>query len=274
VPVLSAPPWAVDYIEAGEGPTVVLLHSSVSGNRQWRSLMEDLSPRRRAVAVNLFGYGATSPWPGERPQTLADQCDLVDPFVLGSDGGVALVGHSFGASVAMKAALRHPGRVRALVLLEPIPFRLLERAGRLEAYAEIRALGDHVRARGAAGDWEGAAERFADYWNGEGYWAGLAPERRARFTAALPPNATEFDAILGDDPLIEDWPRIAAPTLVMWARDTRRPTAEIAALLREGAPEGWTFREVPGGGHMFPLSRPEAVSEAVIAFLDAVEGPS
>jgi pimeloyl-ACP methyl ester carboxylesterase len=273
VPLLSAPPWTIDYVEAGRGPTVILLHSSVSGNRQWRDLMDDLRARYRAVAINLFGYGGTSPWPDGRPQTLADQCELVEPFIARATGGVALVGHSFGAAVAMKAALRRPEEVRSLVLLEPIPFRLLERSGRHEAYAEISALGDDVRRRGAAGDWESASERFGDYWNGEGFWAALPPERRARFAAALPPNALEFDAILGDDPLIDDWPRIAAATLVMWARDTRRPTAEIAALLREGAP-GWTFLEVPDGGHMFPLTRPETVSATVVPFLDAAMAPA
>jgi pimeloyl-ACP methyl ester carboxylesterase len=255
-------------MEAGQGPTVILLHSSVSGNRQWRTLLADLAPRHRAIAINLFGYGGTSPWPEERPQTLADQCELVEPFIRQATGGVALVGHSFGGMVAMKAALRRPEAVRSLVLLEPIPFRLLERSGRHEAYAEIRGLGDHVQRHGRAGRWEVVAERFADYWNGDGSWAAMPPDRRARFTAAVPPNVAEFDAVMADDALLDEWPRIAAATLVMSARDTRRPTAEIAALLRAGAPH-WTFRELPDGGHMFPLTRAEAVSGTVVPFLDA-----
>ena len=54
----------VDFLEAGSsGPAVMLVHSSVSGARQWRRLMEDLKHRFRVRAVNLYGYGKTAPWP-------------------------------------------------------------------------------------------------------------------------------------------------------------------------------------------------------------------
>jgi pimeloyl-ACP methyl ester carboxylesterase len=44
-----------------------------------------------------------------------------------------LVGHSFGAAVAMKAALLLGERVKSLVLIEPNPFNLLKQEGRTEA---------------------------------------------------------------------------------------------------------------------------------------------
>jgi pimeloyl-ACP methyl ester carboxylesterase len=47
----------VDFLEAGSGPTVMLLHSSASGARQWRRLMDDLKSDFCVRAVNLFGYG-------------------------------------------------------------------------------------------------------------------------------------------------------------------------------------------------------------------------
>ena len=55
------PAITVDYLEAGSsGPVVMLVHSSVSGARQWRRLMGDLRDQFRVRAVNLFGYGKTS----------------------------------------------------------------------------------------------------------------------------------------------------------------------------------------------------------------------
>ena len=54
------PPIKVDYLEAGSSdPVVMLVHSSVSGARQWRRLMGDLKDQFRFRAVNLFGYGKT-----------------------------------------------------------------------------------------------------------------------------------------------------------------------------------------------------------------------
>jgi pimeloyl-ACP methyl ester carboxylesterase len=56
----------------------MLVHSSVSGARQWRRLMGDLKDQFRVRAVNLFGYGKTPAWPAETIQSLDDQARLVE----------------------------------------------------------------------------------------------------------------------------------------------------------------------------------------------------
>src|SRR3954463_5391008 len=113
----------VDFLEAGSsGPAVMLVHSSVSGARQWRRLMDDLKDRFRVRAVNLFGYGKTPPWRGDSSQTLRDQARLIEAALPADADEVYLVGHSFGGSVAMKAAALMTGRATRLVLLETNPF--------------------------------------------------------------------------------------------------------------------------------------------------------
>ena len=46
--------YKVDYLEHGEGKTVILLHSTAAGNKQWRKLIDTLSPKFRVVAPNLY----------------------------------------------------------------------------------------------------------------------------------------------------------------------------------------------------------------------------
>ncbi len=77
MPLASHGKLTLDYAEQGSGEPVVLLHSSVSGNRQWRSLADALSDRYRSLAVNLFGYGETTAWPGNTSQSLYAQASLV-----------------------------------------------------------------------------------------------------------------------------------------------------------------------------------------------------
>jgi pimeloyl-ACP methyl ester carboxylesterase len=265
MPVMRTSSWTIDYIEAGSGPCVILLHSSVAGNRQWRSTVEALQSQYHVVAINLFGYGQTTPWSGDREQTLADQGALVQPFIDQAHSDVALVGHSFGGVVVMSVALHRPDKVSRLVLLEPIPFGLLDEARRTAAYAEVLRLRDTVKRCGELGDWQRGAACFADYWNGEGTWAAMSPERQKTFASSMPPNCHEWDAVLGQTAR-QDWCNIHAKTLVAWTRHTKRPVREIVEVLRKRIPH-WQYRELSEGGHMFPLTQAEITNRLISEFL-------
>ncbi len=265
--VNNDPPVQVEFLEAGNrGPVVMLVHSSVSGARQWRRLMDDLKDRFRVRAVNLFGYGKTPPWPNETRQSLDDQARLIEAALPTDADEVYLVGHSFGGSVAMKAAARLQDRVGKLVLLETNPFYLLAQSGSTDAFAEAMAMRNCIKEFGALGQWEIAAERFADYWGGAGSWADMSQERRRAFAQALKPNFFEWDAVTDETTPLAEWARLLPrETLVVSDPNTVLPIREIAALLRGCCPT-WTFQDITGG-HMAPLTRPDVINPVVTAFL-------
>ena len=62
--ILSTENFKIDYTEAGVGQTIILIHSSISNNQQWRFLVNSLRNRFHVLAINQFGYGQTSPWTG------------------------------------------------------------------------------------------------------------------------------------------------------------------------------------------------------------------
>jgi pimeloyl-ACP methyl ester carboxylesterase len=260
----------VDYLEAGSsGPVVMLVHSSVSGARQWRRLMDDLKDRFHVRAVNLFGYGKTPPWSAETKQSLDDQARLVEAALPANADEVYLVGHSFGGSVAMKAAARLAGRVTKLVLLETNPFYLLAQSERIDAFAEAMALRNCIKKFGALDEWAAAAERFADYWGGPGTWRDMPPERRAAFAEALKPNFFEWDAVMNETTPAEEWAAVLPrATLLEYDPGTVLPIREITSILRQCC-AAWTAKELPGAGHMAPVTRPDLINPLVGAFLRA-----
>jgi hypothetical protein len=69
-------------------------------------------------------------------------------------------------------------RVGNLILLEPNPFYLLRQDGRTQAYLESRGLRDHVKCFCSLGDWLKVAERFANYFIGDGSWSAMPEKRR------------------------------------------------------------------------------------------------
>ena len=245
----------------------MLVHSSAAGARQWRRLIDHLKDDHRVRAVNLFGYGKTPSWPTNVPQTLDDQADLVEAALPATDESVYLIGHSFGGSVAMKAAARLGGRVTKLALLETNPFYLLAQAGRNEAFDEAMALRNCIKKFGAMGDWAMAAETFADYWNGQGSWRDMPSERRAIFADVLKPNFNEWDAVLDETTPVEVWCKLLPPSTNQFVDPlTVKPIREISDILRKSCPH-WDYVEVTGGGHMAPLTRPDLINPLVRAYL-------
>lgn len=266
MPVLERGKLRIDYSDAGSGEPVVLVHSSVSGKRQWKRLAQDLQPHFRVMAVNLFGYGETSAWNEKATQTIADQADLVLSLVRDIPDPVRIVGHSFGGSVACKAAAMLGGQASHLFLFEPTLFHLLAQDGRREAYAEATALRDFIKSHGKKDDWGAVAERFVDYWIGDGGWAAMPDDRRFAYMQLLRPNYYEWDCLESDRTTIEEFARIPAKAMIAYAPDARRPSREIAQLFEEKCPN-WSVARIAEGGHMAPLTHPHVVNPLIAGFL-------
>jgi pimeloyl-ACP methyl ester carboxylesterase len=267
MPVLKAGDFNVDYMDIGSGPAVVLIHSSASGYRQWRQLVESLQKRHRVLAVNLFGYGKTSPWPPLRPLTAADQARLVAAVAALPHEPVILVGHSLGGAVALEAAAMLADRVRLVVAFEPILFGHLREHGPAGAYDEIAHIARRYGELAHKGDWNAAGEWFIDYWAGAGTWAAMPNERRQNTMAMLPPVLHEWEMATSGLRPLEGWRAIAAPVHLLHAADTRAPTRAIVQLLAQTYPD-WEVHEVASGGHMAPLARPDLVNPLIAATID------
>lgn len=266
MPILERGKLRIDFSDAGSGDPVVLVHSSVSGNRQWKRLAQDLQSYFRVIAVNLFGYGETSAWNEETTQTIADQANLVLRLVADIPGPVRLVGHSFGGSVAGMAAAMLGARASHLILFEPTLFHLLAQNGHREAYAEARALRDVIKLHGKEDRWDVAAERFVDYWIGEGEWAAMPDERRFAYMKLLRPNFFEWDSVDSDRSTIESFSRIPASAMMAYSPGAPRPCCEIAQLFEEKCPN-WSVVRIAEGGHMAPLTHPDVVNPLFTGFL-------
>jgi uncharacterized protein (TIGR04551 family) len=107
----------VRYREAGSGPAVVLIHGFGASLDNWAGVIPDVAAHHRVIAVDLKGFGWTSRPDGDYGP--AAQAQLVW-HVLDKLGvaDVALVGHSWGTSVALAMAVAHPERTRRLALFD------------------------------------------------------------------------------------------------------------------------------------------------------------
>jgi pimeloyl-ACP methyl ester carboxylesterase len=266
MPILCKGDLSVDYLDDGAGTSVVLLHSSVSGNKQWRRLVEVLRPTYRCVAPNLLGYGLTSPWSAGRKQTLADAAEGALALCETIPGPIRLVGHSWGGAVALAVSNKLGAKVSHLALYEPMLAGLLHGHGRAEAWSEAMEIYAAVQSLGDAQDWDALAEIFTDYFNGDGSWASTPTERQRIVASQLPPNRHEWDAGCQSTTAQESFGGVSARTLILRGSLTPRVTREITDVLCEAFPP-WRLREVEGAGHMGPLTHSAFVNAEIQSFL-------
>ncbi|MBL6458880.1 alpha/beta hydrolase [Belnapia sp. T6] len=246
----------------GAGGALLMAHSGVGSGAQWQRVAAFLDGRR-CVAPDLLGHGRTGA-PAGVAITHDLQADLLAALIERGPAGpdpVDVVGHSYGGAGAVRLALRRPGLVRSLVLIEPLLMSLLGEAGD-PLFAEYEAVARdflrHAEAENAAAAWA----RFMDYRNGPGAWAALGEKARARLVAQTALGAETLRANLANPTTLVDCCRIAVPTTVVLGAETTpadRRTAEVLAATVPGS----RCVAIPGAGHMSPLTHPEEVARII-----------
>jgi pimeloyl-ACP methyl ester carboxylesterase len=246
--------------------TVVLLHSSGASARQWDALADALDARFDVHALDLHGHGRRPGWAGARPLSIHDDAAIALD-ILARTGGGHVIGHSYGAAVAVHVAAAQPWRVRSLALYEPVLFRLLaDHAPELPAAHEAAALGRLICASVAQGRMADAAEHFVDYWSGSGTWARMGPERRHAVARRMPSVAAHFDALNAAALPPAALARLTMPLLCLHGTRSTPVAVAIAALLRMLLPAG-RHEALAGLGHMAPLIDAPIVNTRLLRFL-------
>jgi len=257
---------------ADSAPVVLCLHASASSSRQWTALGQLLEPHARVLAPDLVGYGRGMPFVATQAFGFEKEIDNLLQQ-LGSDwreqdSRLHVVGHSYGAATALEFALRFPDRVASLCLFEPVLFNLLAEDERWSAaVGEIRTVGNQIRAKvGRRFGRSKAARRFIEYWSGKGVWQLLPAERRKRFSRLMPNVAAEFDAIVGSKATLAELGRLDVPVRLIFGAGTRAPARAVAHVLSHCLQRIEAI-EVPGVGHMAPVTNPELINPLIAGHL-------
>jgi non-heme chloroperoxidase len=250
---------SLPFAEAGDasGLPVVLLHGITDSGRSFEGVMRHLPSWTRAIAPTLRGHaGADQPAAGGYAPAdfAADVVALMDALGIGR---AVMVGHSMGATVAMRLAVDHPDRVRGLVLIDGF--------ARFRGNPEIQALWDEVATLADPID-PAFARAFQEATVARPVAAGLI-EMAVGESVQVPARVWRA-ALAGliEDDVARDRHRIAAPTLLIWGeRDAFVPRADQDALMAEirGARRLVVHA---GGGHAVHWEDPARVAGEIAAF--------
>lgn len=237
--------------QQGSGPVALFVHGFPLDSTMWIEQLTALSDIRRCVAVDLRGFGRSSPVTGDplTMEQLAD--DLAAVLDLISAEHADVVGFSMGGYVALAFAERYPQRMRSLALVDT-------RSG--ADSAEGKAGRDAMAVRLVEEGRDAIAEAMQAGLLGPE--ASIKAKARVRSMVEGCPYET-IVAALGGMRDREDRTAIlssvAVPTaVVVGEQDAVTPPAD-SEMMAGQLPEA-TLTVISGSGHMSPIEQPHAVS--------------
>ena len=256
----------VHYVDRGVGQAVVLMHGFGSSLEVWNELVPELARGHRVIAVDLKGFGWTDRPEGDySPSAQAEMVwALLDHLEVRR---AALVGHSWGASVALAMALSAPKRTTRIALYAAWAYE--EQLSYSFRWARIDGVGESlmglydpalIRGQMATAFFDASyvtARRVRDVQTamalpGAGA-AALATMRGMRFTA----QQARYSSL-------------RLPSLVLWGQQDRISTTAFGQRL--AADLGATLIMFPRCGHFPMLEAEEASSLALACFLRSDSG--
>jgi pimeloyl-ACP methyl ester carboxylesterase len=264
------------YVEAGEGPLIVLLHGFPEFWFAWRLQIKPLAEAGfRVVAPDMRGYNLSS-----RPAGVAAyNADRLASDVRGliqERGAEAalLVGHDWGGTVAWATAMSHPEVVDRLAILNvPHPRRLQqglrtprqlrrswyffffqlpglpERVVRARRWRSFRNSLRDARAPYTPED----IDRYVEAWSQPGAATAMINYYRAAVRQSPKRAAAQLRPI-------------SAPTLVIWGQRDRYLGLELAEPDRDDVPNLDRVERVPEASHWVHHDAPERVTQLLIDF--------
>ena len=264
----------------GDGPPVMALHGLASSAHWYDLVAPYLRDRFRVVAPDQRGHGKTTQASsGYDWGTLAgDITRLMDHLGIAK---ASVFGHSWGGHVASNLAVRHPDRVRGVVLIDG-GFQ----DGRMRAGATWESFRDRVRPRDVSGNKVQFLDRLrvqlADCWSNqlEGIVLSMVYEDdEGQIQDILrPENHAQVTRQMWDEPASKVLPQIRRPTLIVPAEPRpERANTEFAIMRREQVE--MASRVIPSAqvrwisdtSHDIGYHQPRELARVITEFLDSLE---
>jgi pimeloyl-ACP methyl ester carboxylesterase len=274
--------FSPEVIEDGKGDTVVLIHGSASDRRTWDQHLREFASRYHVVSYSRRFHWPNRPISDGSDYSMGEHLEDLRSVVESLGGSpVHLVGHSYGAFLALLLAIEDPQIVRSLVLMEPPaitlwvsndpkPLELLRllfaRPGAALALVKFGATGiSPAKAAAKADDMDAAVKAFGSAVLGRGFFEKLSADRMEQVRINSCP--AEFLGS-GFSPLEEaDIRRVRTPALLLSGRHSPALFRHLVRRLGELLPEA-EVHTIPDASHIMHEDNPKAFRRAVFSFLE------
>lgn len=252
------------HLYEGADRCALAIHCTLGHVGAWRGLAAALKDDVSLLAYDLPSHGRSGTW--DRTGNVHDVAtDMARALITEP---MDLIGHSFGATVALRIAVESPELVRSLTMIEPVYFAAAIQDDPSILVAHQKA-SEPLNAAFASGDEREAARVFHRDWGDGSDWEDL-PERMRDHMARLVHYVPASGAFLHHDSagLLQGnrLARAAMPAVLIEGNQSPPMSGQIAVSLEKRLPKVERVI-IKGVGHMLPVTHPDLVAAPVRALL-------
>jgi pimeloyl-ACP methyl ester carboxylesterase len=267
------PTHSVAYVEVGKAAsTLLFVHGSLCDYRYWQPQTDTLAQQHRVVALSLSHYYPRLPSADGTPFSWIAHVEQVTAFIerftnTSPPALLQLIGHSRGAAIAYQVALRNPGALQSLTLVDPAGPREQDGSSETTESRAIRGLRVRAAELIAQGEIDDGLRLFVDSTSRPGFW-----DRSAEvFKNMARDNAATLVMQLNDPlPLYREAEAHALKPRTFIVTGERSPAVykDNAIALAQFIP-GATQSTIAGASHGMTWTHSQSFNRELVKFTDA-----
>jgi len=267
----------IRYVESGRGLPIVMIHGNAGSVEDFNfGAVDALSANYHVIALDRPGHGLSDRPRGKRA-SVEDQARLLHDVLLSLRvSQPVLVGHSWGAALALCYALQYPGEISGLVLAAPAAYPDRGESRFLQALTKLPVMGDVALIAGRPIVGKHVLRTTLE----RAFYPQPVPQRYVDLAAASWLGRKQLRAYLQDESglnrtlikLTKRYRTIAVPTVIITSDHDQIVSAKDNAYRLQAAMPHAQLIALKDAGHEIPQTHPESIYMAVDLIRNEIGG--
>ena len=216
----------------------------------------------RVISTNLCGYGETSETRTKQGFGMEHELHIIKTIAEHVREPLHMVGHSFGATVALTAALSREVDVLSLSLFEPNPIEILRASGQIDLFSQTSDIGGAFEAAYLSGD-ANAPRLVIDFWTGTGAFDDLPEAVQSYCRSHAFTNVLDWKTFKAFKAVLPDYEDIDVPTLLIRGSESNPAMVAMTDTLGDTIPNT-QIAVIEGASHSLTMTHAQECAEALL----------
>lgn len=260
--MLQSNGFQIEYTEYGSGPAVLFIPGSYSTSAAWRPMQKILPDTFRVISTSLCGYGATSETRTLQNFGMEHELNVINAIAEHVDTPLHIVGHSFGATVALAAALSGKVNILSLSLFEPNPMDILQASGQVGLFNQTKERGGAFEAAHFSGDIN-APRLIIDFWAGASAFDNLPEAAQSYCRAVAFCNVLDWHTVYTLAASLTEYEGMNIPTLLVRGSESNTAMVAMVETLKETIPNNRTA-VIEGASHSLIMTHAQECADTLL----------